>query len=153
MKAYYPAAIAPAIAKPSAADFPRPRAASKATVLRSVLSKIVSRNVATAFPCSNIYQLNLWVILVVNHVIQNLELIQIRKKMSTWSNVQHFFIKGPTGNASLSCSFRSFNSLCDSDIPSESFNHDQETKQNSSTKLHWPYTYTETILIKCITKF
>lgn len=52
VKEYYPAAIAPAIAKPSAADFPRPRAASKATVLRSVLSNIASRNVATAFPCS-----------------------------------------------------------------------------------------------------
>lgn len=48
----YPAAIAPEIARPSAADFPRPRAASKATVLRSVLSKIASRNVITAFPCS-----------------------------------------------------------------------------------------------------
>lgn len=48
----YPAAIAPEIARPSAADFPRPRAASKATVLRSVLSKIESRNVITAFPCS-----------------------------------------------------------------------------------------------------
>lgn len=46
----YPAAIAPAIAIPSAADFPRPRAASKATVLRRVLSKIASRNVMTALP-------------------------------------------------------------------------------------------------------
>lgn len=46
----YPAAIAPAIASPRAADFPRPRAASKATVLRSVLSKTASRNVITAFP-------------------------------------------------------------------------------------------------------
>jgi len=46
----YPAAIAPATAKPSAADFPRPRAASKATVLCSVLSKTESRNVITAFP-------------------------------------------------------------------------------------------------------
>lgn len=49
----YPAAIAPATAKPSAADFPRPRAASRATVLRRVLSKIASRNVMTAFPYSN----------------------------------------------------------------------------------------------------
>lgn len=51
---HYPAAIAPETAKPSAADFPRPRAASKARVLRSVLSKIASRNVMTAFPCSKI---------------------------------------------------------------------------------------------------
>ena len=49
----YPAAIAPAIAKPSAADFPRPRAASRATVLRSVLSKTASRKVTTAFPYSH----------------------------------------------------------------------------------------------------
>lgn len=47
----YPTATAPAIDKPRAADFPRPRAANKATVLRSVLSKIASRNVTTAFPC------------------------------------------------------------------------------------------------------
>lgn len=49
-KAQYPAAIAPAIDKPRAADFPRPRAANKATVLRSFLSKIASRKVMTAFP-------------------------------------------------------------------------------------------------------
>lgn len=47
---YYPAAIAPAIANPRAADFPRPRAANKAIVFRSVLSKIASRNVITALP-------------------------------------------------------------------------------------------------------
>lgn len=46
----YPTAIAPAIDKPRAADLPRPRPANKATVLRSVLSKIASRNVTTAFP-------------------------------------------------------------------------------------------------------
>lgn len=46
-----PAATAPAIASPRAADFPRPRAAIKATVLRNVLSRIASRNVTTALPC------------------------------------------------------------------------------------------------------
>lgn len=52
-QARYPEATAPAIARPSAADFPRPRAASKATVLRKVLSRIASRKVMTAFPCSD----------------------------------------------------------------------------------------------------
>ena len=42
------------MAKQRAADFPQPRAASKAMALRSVLSKIASRNVITAFPYSNI---------------------------------------------------------------------------------------------------
>ena len=54
VQAYYLTAIAPAIARPSAADLPRPRAASKATVLQSVLSRIASRNVMTAFPYSNV---------------------------------------------------------------------------------------------------
>lgn len=54
VKINYPAAIAPEIARPSAADFPRPRAASKATVLRSVFSKIASRNVITAFAYADI---------------------------------------------------------------------------------------------------
>ena len=43
--------MAPAIDKPRAADFPRPRAANKATTaLRSFVFKIVSINVTTAFP-------------------------------------------------------------------------------------------------------
>lgn len=51
---YYPAATAPATARPSAADLPRPRAAMRATVLLNVLSRIASRNVMTAFPCKEI---------------------------------------------------------------------------------------------------
>ena len=46
----YPAAMVPAIAKPSAADFPRPRAESKPTVQRMFLSRMASRNVIIAFP-------------------------------------------------------------------------------------------------------
>lgn len=46
----YPAATAPATARPSAADFPRPRLAIKATMLRRALSKIASKNVITALP-------------------------------------------------------------------------------------------------------
>lgn len=46
--ATYPNATAPAIANPSAADFPRPRAAVRATVLRKVFSEIASMNFSTA---------------------------------------------------------------------------------------------------------
>lgn len=45
----YPRAIAPAMATPRAADFPLPRAAVSATVLRNVFSEIASRKVITAF--------------------------------------------------------------------------------------------------------
>lgn len=44
----YPKATAPAIATPKAADFPLPRAAVSATVLRKVFSEIASRKVMTA---------------------------------------------------------------------------------------------------------
>jgi hypothetical protein len=47
----YPAAMAPAIERPRAADFPRPRAAIKATVLLRDLSKIESKKLITALPC------------------------------------------------------------------------------------------------------
>lgn len=47
----YPAATAPAMARPRAADFPRPRAAVKATVLRKSLSTIALKKATTAFPC------------------------------------------------------------------------------------------------------
>jgi hypothetical protein len=49
----YPRATAPAIATPNAADFPRPRAAVKATVLRKVFSEIASKKVITAFACQH----------------------------------------------------------------------------------------------------
>lgn len=51
--------MAPAIARPRAADFPRPRAASKATVLLRDLSKIESRKLITALPC--VYCFSVWV--------------------------------------------------------------------------------------------
>jgi len=43
----YPNPRAPAMASPSEADFPRPRAAVRATVLRSVFSLAASRKVIT----------------------------------------------------------------------------------------------------------
>lgn len=46
--ATYPNATAPAIANPSAADLPRPRAAVRATVLRNVFSEMASINFNTA---------------------------------------------------------------------------------------------------------
>lgn len=49
----YPAATAPATAKPSAADFPRPRLAIKATMLRRASSKIASNKVTKALPYEN----------------------------------------------------------------------------------------------------
>lgn len=48
---FNPVTTAPAIARPKAADLPRPRAAIKATVLRRALSRTASRNVTTPFAC------------------------------------------------------------------------------------------------------
>lgn len=48
----YPDAMAPTIAIPSAADLPLPLGATSATMLSSVLSRIVSRKIETAFPWS-----------------------------------------------------------------------------------------------------
>lgn len=134
----YPAAIAPAIAKPSAADFPRPRAASKATVLRRVLSKIASRNVMTALPyvkhkdmISNHKQSIIEIIVIHTGRIKNIDTCQ---SFSTWSRVLHFLIKGPTGKSSHSCSFKSFKSRSASESPSESFNHQTEDKEKSYIK-------------------
>jgi hypothetical protein len=47
----YPKATADAMARPKAADLPRPRAAVSATVLRRVFSEIASKNVKIAFAC------------------------------------------------------------------------------------------------------
>jgi len=44
-------AIAPAMARPRAADLPHPRGASKATVLLRVLSRIELRKLMTALLC------------------------------------------------------------------------------------------------------
>lgn len=53
----------------------------------------------------------------------------LRQTVSTWSNVQHFFIKGPTGKSSQSSSFRLFRSCSASDRPSESFDYQQGTNR------------------------
>lgn len=45
----YPCASAAAIARPNAADFPRPRAAVRVTVEDNVFSAIASTNVKIAF--------------------------------------------------------------------------------------------------------
>lgn len=47
----YPKATAPAIANPKAADFPRPLAAVKATVLLRVFSEMASMNLRTPLAC------------------------------------------------------------------------------------------------------
>lgn len=49
----YPNATAPATASPMAADFPRPRAAVRATVLLRVFSETASINFSTALACRN----------------------------------------------------------------------------------------------------
>jgi hypothetical protein len=49
----YPNATADAMARPKAADLPRPRAAVSATVLRRVFSEIASKKVKIAFACQN----------------------------------------------------------------------------------------------------
>ena len=51
----YPCASAAAIASPSAADFPRPRAAVKVTVDESVFSAIASTNVNIARAWSSVF--------------------------------------------------------------------------------------------------
>lgn len=56
----YPNATAPAIANPRAADFPRPRAAVRATVLLRVFSEIPSMNFKTALACTNKNTLGEW---------------------------------------------------------------------------------------------
>ena len=56
----YPNATAAAIAKPSAADLPRPRAAVKATVVRKVFSEIASTNFKTALAWKSTKR-NIWI--------------------------------------------------------------------------------------------
>ena len=116
----YPAAIAPAIAKPSAADFPRPQAASEVTILWSVLSKCSK----TAFSHKRKYlptQICLYH-LITWHQIGNSK------------HVSKVSLPGPTYNTSLSkdqqenhhlvaLSFKFFRSLSASKSPLESFNN------------------------------
>ena len=47
----YPNATADAMARPRAADLPRPLAAVRVTVLRRVFSEMASTNFSTAFAC------------------------------------------------------------------------------------------------------
>ena len=47
----YPNATADAMARPRAADLPRPLAAVRVTVLHRVFSEIASTNFSTAFAC------------------------------------------------------------------------------------------------------
>ena len=112
----YPAAIA----KPSAADFPWPWAASKVTVLRRVLSKcsktVLSHNRKYLPTQICLYHLITW------HQIGNSK------------HVSKVSLPGPTYNTSLSKDqqenhhlvarpFRFFRALSASEIPSESFNN------------------------------
>lgn len=56
----YPNATAAEMARPSAADLPRPRAAVSDTVLRRVFSDMASINLSKALPCPITTQLTNW---------------------------------------------------------------------------------------------
>jgi hypothetical protein len=96
----YPCARAAETAIPSAADFPRPRAAVRVTVDDSVFSAIASTNVKSAFACA--------------HVGSKTHPRGGFSQRLTWSIVLANLMSSPTGlvSARLSLSSLSSSSVC-----------------------------------------